>query len=285
MNARHRATRSVRRRSSSQLNGAATRRRRCAGETIIQAATRDGVEIPHLCYKPGMRPDGNCRACMVEIKGERVLAPSCCRMPDAPAWRSRATARARVHAQKMIVELLPPTCRSSVYKLDSELEHWKQKLGVGKPRFARARSSRRRTSRIRRWRSTSTPASSARAACAPAARSRSTTSSATRSAARIRRSCSTWTTRWASRRASRAANACRRARPARSRRRSDAYLVADRQARCRRCARIAASAASSPITSRTTRSCASRGATAPPTTSGCASRAASASTTCTIRSA
>ena len=48
-------------------------------ETIIDAAKRYGVDIPHLCYLEGMRPDGNCRACMVEIKGERVLAPSCCR--------------------------------------------------------------------------------------------------------------------------------------------------------------------------------------------------------------
>ena len=59
------------------------------------------------------------------------------------------------------------------------------------------------------------PASSARAACAPAARCRSTTSSATPSAARTRRSCSTRATRWASPRASPAANACRPARPAR----------------------------------------------------------------------
>src|SRR5262245_30915415 len=51
------------------------------GETIIEAAQRHGVEIPHLCYTPGMRPDGNCRACMVEVKGERALAPSCCRKP------------------------------------------------------------------------------------------------------------------------------------------------------------------------------------------------------------
>ena len=50
-----------------------------------------------------------------------------------------------------------------------------------------------------------------------------------------------------------------------------------------RYARIAASAASSPITCRTTRSFASKGATARPTASACASRAASASTTCTIR--
>jgi formate dehydrogenase major subunit len=45
-------------------------------ETLIETARRYGVEIPHLCYKKGMREDGNCRACVVEIKGERVLAPS-----------------------------------------------------------------------------------------------------------------------------------------------------------------------------------------------------------------
>ncbi|MEX2450824.1 MAG: 2Fe-2S iron-sulfur cluster-binding protein, partial [Rhodospirillales bacterium] len=46
------------------------------GETLWQVAEREGVEIPHLCYTTatGYRPDGNCRACMVEIEGERVLA-------------------------------------------------------------------------------------------------------------------------------------------------------------------------------------------------------------------
>jgi formate dehydrogenase major subunit len=52
-----------------------------ADQTILEAAERHGVEIPRLCYMEGMRPDGNCRTCMVEIKGERVLAPSCCRYP------------------------------------------------------------------------------------------------------------------------------------------------------------------------------------------------------------
>ncbi len=47
------------------------------GESILNAAKRHGVDIPHLCYKEGMRADGNCRACVVEIKGERTLAPSC----------------------------------------------------------------------------------------------------------------------------------------------------------------------------------------------------------------
>ena len=45
------------------------------GETIWQVAKRQGIDIPHLCYspEPGYRADGNCRACMVEIEGERVL--------------------------------------------------------------------------------------------------------------------------------------------------------------------------------------------------------------------
>ncbi len=103
-------------------------------ETIIQAAQRNGVEIPHLCYKPGMRPDGNCRACMVEIKGERVLAPSCCRAPTAGMEVHSDSPRA-LHAQKLIVEMLAADVPARVYKPDSELEKWKQWLGIGEPRF------------------------------------------------------------------------------------------------------------------------------------------------------
>jgi formate dehydrogenase major subunit len=116
-----------------QLNGKAVTA--LAGETIIEAALRDGVDIPHLCHKPGMRPDGNCRACMVEIKGERVLAPSCCRTPTAGMEVASDSPRA-VHAQKMIVELLAADVPAKFYRADSELEHWKRTLGIRAPRFA-----------------------------------------------------------------------------------------------------------------------------------------------------
>jgi len=116
-----------------RLNGEAASAR--PDETIIEAAKRHGVEIPHLCYKPGMRPDGNCRACMVEIKGERVLAPSCCRKPTAGMEVSSDSPRA-VHSQKIIVEMLAADVPARVYKLDSELEQWKRWLGLGAPRFA-----------------------------------------------------------------------------------------------------------------------------------------------------
>src|ERR1700757_1478321 len=85
------------------------------GETIIEAADRLGVQIPRLCYKPGYRPDGNCRACMVEIKGERLLAPSCCRRPMA-GMEVTSTSERAMHAQKLIVELLASDMPAKAYR-------------------------------------------------------------------------------------------------------------------------------------------------------------------------
>jgi formate dehydrogenase major subunit len=105
-----------------------------ADETIIETARAHGVEIPHLCYKPGLRPDGNCRACVVEIKGERVLAPSCCRHPQDGMEVTTDNARARA-AQKMVLELLLADMPEKRNVVESELDHWARKLDVGLPRF------------------------------------------------------------------------------------------------------------------------------------------------------
>jgi formate dehydrogenase major subunit len=105
------------------------------GETILQAAQRHGVEIPRLCYMDGMRPDGNCRTCMVEIKGERVLAPSCCRFPKDGMEVTSNSARALI-SQKMSLELLLADVPETAYTLNSELDLWAKKLAIGKPRFA-----------------------------------------------------------------------------------------------------------------------------------------------------
>ena len=106
------------------------------GETIIQTAKRYGVEIPHLCYKEGYRPDGNCRACMVEVKGERVLAASCCRTP-VPGMEVTTDSPRALHSQKMVVELLLSDMPEKRHTLKSELDAWAQALDVSKPRFAR----------------------------------------------------------------------------------------------------------------------------------------------------
>ena len=73
------------------------------GETIFRAARRLDIKLPHLCYtpKPGYRPDGNCRVCMVEIEGERVLAASCIRTPTPGMKVKTQTERAKT-ARRMV---------------------------------------------------------------------------------------------------------------------------------------------------------------------------------------
>ena len=77
------------------------------GQSIWEVANGQGLKIPHLCHKPkpGYRPDGNCRACMVEIEGERTLAASCIREPQSGMVVKSATLRAQ-NARKMVVEML-----------------------------------------------------------------------------------------------------------------------------------------------------------------------------------
>ncbi len=103
-------------------------------ETILQTAKRYGVDIPYLCYKDGYEAAGNCRACMVEIDGERVLAPSCCRYPKEGMTVSSNSDRAQ-HSQKMILELLTSDMPETARHRDSELNHWVDKMNVGTPRF------------------------------------------------------------------------------------------------------------------------------------------------------
>ncbi|MHC2777228.1 putative molibdopterin-dependent oxidoreductase YjgC [Bradyrhizobium liaoningense] len=111
------------------------------GETIWQVAKRQGREIPHLCYSPApdYRPDGNCRACMVEIEGERVLAASCKRTPSVGMKVKTESARA-VSAQKMVMELLvaDQPARETSHDPDSKFWHWAETTGVTESRFPAA---------------------------------------------------------------------------------------------------------------------------------------------------
>lgn len=43
------------------------------GDTIIRAAWRQGIEIPHYCWHPGLSIAANCRMCLVEIKSQKPM--------------------------------------------------------------------------------------------------------------------------------------------------------------------------------------------------------------------
>ena len=107
------------------------------GETILKAAQRHGVDIAHLCFKDGYRPDGNCRACVVEVQGERTLAPSCCRSVTPGMQVQARSPRAR-KSQQMVVEMLLSDMPDQGYKWNGgdatrphgELSDWAAQLDV-----------------------------------------------------------------------------------------------------------------------------------------------------------
>ena len=105
-----------------------------SGETILQAARRNGVDIPHLCYADGLATAGNCRACVVEIDGERVLAPSCCRAPTEGMQVSSNNARAR-RSQSLVLELLRGEVGEVSHSNESELDHWCDQYDLAQSRF------------------------------------------------------------------------------------------------------------------------------------------------------
>ena len=108
------------------------------GETIWQVANRLGTEIPHLCWlpKPGYRADGNCRACMVEIDGERVLAASCIRQPTPGMKVKSASERAKA-SRRLVFEMLltDQPERSQAHDPNSPFWQWADKLEVDDSRF------------------------------------------------------------------------------------------------------------------------------------------------------
>ena len=109
-----------------------------ADESIWQVAKRLGTTIPHLCHKDstGYRSDGNCRACMVEIDGERVLAASCQRTASEGLVVKTASARAE-KARNMVMELLVTDQpeRKEAHDKASHLWDMADKQGVSESRF------------------------------------------------------------------------------------------------------------------------------------------------------
>ncbi|MCW9043120.1 MAG: formate dehydrogenase subunit alpha, partial [Pseudopelagicola sp.] len=115
------------------------------GDTIWDVAYGRGLVIPHLCHKPapGYRADGNCRACMVEIEGERTLAASCIREPAEGMVVTTNSKRAEA-ARKMVVEMLvadqPP--RDAAHDKSAHFWDMADLNGVSESRFPKIEEGR-----------------------------------------------------------------------------------------------------------------------------------------------
>lgn len=106
--------------------------------TVLEAAHAAGIKIPTLCYHPELRPEGNCRVCMVEVVGARSLVASCV-YPVQEGMVVHTNTPAVREARKMVVELMlanhPPDCLSCQKNLNCELQTIAAELGIRKVRF------------------------------------------------------------------------------------------------------------------------------------------------------
>ncbi len=96
------------------------------GQTIWDVANGEGFRIPHLCHtdQPGYRPDGNCRACMVEIENERTLAASCIRTPT-PGMIVYTRSERAMKARRSVIELLVADQPERAHARDRSSHFWR----------------------------------------------------------------------------------------------------------------------------------------------------------------
>ena len=103
------------------------------GVTILEAARRNGIHIPSLCYLKDVHQYGTCRVCVVEVEGMKNLQASC--MVKARDGMVIHTNSPRVRAKrKMLYELLisnhPKDCLSCSRNQSCELQALGEELGV-----------------------------------------------------------------------------------------------------------------------------------------------------------
>ena len=102
-----------------------------AGTTVIQAAAKLGVEVPHFCWHPDLAIDGNCRMCMVEIEKMPRLQIACnTTVTEGMVVRTVSEKAKQAHSQTLEFLLVNhpidcPVCYQAVecYLHDQYMEH------------------------------------------------------------------------------------------------------------------------------------------------------------------
>jgi NADH dehydrogenase/NADH:ubiquinone oxidoreductase subunit G len=108
------------------------------GQTILELAQANGVDIPTLCHHADLSPLGACRVCVVEVEGSRTLVGSC-HTPITEGMVIHTHSPKVLASRKVIVELLLASHSGACYMCDKanmcELRKIAAELDVGLPRF------------------------------------------------------------------------------------------------------------------------------------------------------
>jgi bidirectional [NiFe] hydrogenase diaphorase subunit len=104
-----------------------------AGQTILEVARENGVEIPTLCHLDGLGDVGACRICVVEVKGSPKLFPACVTSIFEGMEVTTQSERLQKH-RRTILELLfaerNHICSVCVANGHCELQSLAQELGM-----------------------------------------------------------------------------------------------------------------------------------------------------------
>ena len=104
-----------------------------AGQTILEVALENNIDIPTLCHLDGLGDVGACRLCLVEIKGSNKLLPACVATVEEGMEVNTATERLQKH-RRTILELLfaerNHVCAVCVSNGHCELQTLGQKQGL-----------------------------------------------------------------------------------------------------------------------------------------------------------
>ncbi|HEX2945030.1 MAG TPA: NADH-dependent [FeFe] hydrogenase, group A6 [Clostridia bacterium] len=112
-------------------------------DTILEAAARNNILIPHLCYLEGVHRAGSCRICVVEVEGAKTLQASCMvKVKEGMVVRTN-TEKVRT-ARKLLYELMlsdhPKDCLNCVRSRNCEFRQLGELIETGEPRFEGGRS-------------------------------------------------------------------------------------------------------------------------------------------------
>ena len=108
------------------------------GQTILELAQANGVDIPTLCHHADLSPLGACRICVVEVEGSRTLVGSC-HTPIAEGMVIQTHSPKVLASRRLMIELLLASHSGACYMCDKanmcELRKIAAELDVGQPRF------------------------------------------------------------------------------------------------------------------------------------------------------
>ncbi|NIM57670.1 MAG: 2Fe-2S iron-sulfur cluster binding domain-containing protein [Candidatus Aminicenantes bacterium] len=121
------------------------------GMTVLKAAERAGIHIPHLCYHPAFPPEGSCRMCLVEIEGFPKLELACSTVVKEDMKISIKSARV-VEARKAVLEFLlaehPLDCPICDKAGDCKLQDYYDEYGLFESKFSETKEKREKKLKI-----------------------------------------------------------------------------------------------------------------------------------------